>query len=172
LEDGFAPQSWQSDNASDADLGSMGPVLLPNGLIYADGKSGQGYVLRADHLGGIGGQIQTIALCSAYGGAAVSGQALFIPCDDGLRQLQLEAGTHLVVGWHAPQQVTGSPVIGGQTVYSLDPGDGVLYALNAATGEVRATLSVGTASRFATPTLSLGSIFIGTMTGIVAVGMG
>ncbi len=172
LEDGFAPQSWQSDNASDADLGSMGPVLLPNGLIYADGKSGQGYVLRADHLGGIGGQIQTIALCSAYGGAAVSGQSLFIPCHDGLRQLQLEAGTHLVVGWHAPQQVTGSPVIGGQTVYSLDPGDGVLYALNAATGEVRATLSVGTASRFATPTLSLGSIFIGTMTGIVAVGIG
>ena len=171
LEDGFAPQSWQSDNASDADLGSMGPVLLPNGLIYADGKSGQGYLLRADHLGGVGGQIQTISLCSAYGGAAVSGLSLFIPCDDGLRQLQLEAGAHLVAGWHAPQQVTGSPVIGGQTIYSLDPGGGVLYALNAATGEVRATLSVGATSRFATPTLSQGSIFIGTLTGIVAVGM-
>ncbi|TME00410.1 MAG: hypothetical protein E6I80_25845 [Chloroflexi bacterium] len=171
LEDGFAPQSWQSDNASDADLGSMGPVLLPNGLIYADGKSGQGYLLRADHLGGVGGQIQTISLCSAYGGAAVSGLSLFIPCSDGLRQLQLEAGAHLVPGWHAPQQVTGSPVIGGQTIYSLDPGGGVLYALNAATGEVRATLSVGATSRFATPTLSQGSIFIGTLTGIVAVGM-
>src|SRR5713101_2982488 len=169
LEDGFAPQSWQSDNASDADLGSMGPVLLPNGLIYADGKSGQGYVLRADHLGGIGGQIQTIALCSAYGGAAVSGLSLFIPCTDGLRQLQLAAGAHLVAGWHAPRQVTGSPVIGGQTVYSLDPGRGVLYALNAATGEVRATLSVGTTSHFATPALSQQSIFIGTLTGIAAV---
>ena len=154
LEDGFAPQSWQSDNASDSDLGSMGPVLLPNGLLYADGKSGQGYVLRADHLGGVGGQIQTISLCSAYGGAAVSGLSLFIPCSDGLRQLQLAAGGLLVPGWHAPQRVTGSPVIGGQTVYSLDPGGGVLYALNAATGEVRATLSVGTTSRFATPTLS------------------
>ncbi len=171
LEDGFAPQSWQSDNASDSDLGSMGPVLLPNGLMYADGKSGQGYLLRAYHLGGIGGQIQTISLCSAYGGAAVSGLSLFIPCSDGLRQLQLEAGAHLVPGWHAPQQVTGSPVIGGQTVYSLDPGSGVLYALDAATGKVRATLSVGTTSRFATPTLSQGSIFIGTLTGIVAVGM-
>src|SRR6266487_4653792 len=171
LEEGFAPQSWQSDNASDADLGSMGPVLLPNGLIYADGKSGQGYLLRADHLGGVGGQIQTISLCSAYGGAAVSGLSLFIPCDDGLRQLQIEAGAHLVAGWHAPQQVTGSPVIGGQTIYSLDPGGGVIYALNAATGEVRATLSVDATSRFATPTLSQGSIFIGTLTGIVAVGM-
>src|SRR6266849_2576107 len=172
LEDGFAPQSWQSDNASDADLGSMGSVLLSNELIYTNGKSGQGYLLRADHLGGIGGQIQTNSLCSAYGGAAVSGLSLFIPCSDGLRQLQLEAGAHLAPGWPASQQVTGSPVIGGQTAYSLDPGNGVLYALNAATGEVRATLSVGTASRFATPTLSQGSIFIGTMTGIVAVGIG
>jgi outer membrane protein assembly factor BamB len=171
LEDGFAPQSWQSDNASDSDLGSMGPVLLPNGLIYANGKSGQGYLLRADHLGGIGGQIQTISLCSAFGGAAVSGLSLFIPCSDGLRQLQLEAGTKLVPGWHAPQQVTGSPVVGGQTVYSLDPGGGVLYALNATTGAVITTLPVGTTSRFATPALSQGSIFIGTLTGIVAVGL-
>jgi outer membrane protein assembly factor BamB len=171
LEDGFAPRSWQNDNASDTDLGSMGPVLLSNGLIYANGKSGQGYLLRADHLGGVDGQIQTLSLCSAYGGAAVSGQLLFIPCSDGLRQLKLVAGPQLVTGWHAPQQVTGSPTIGGQTVYSLDPGGGMLYALNTTTGEVRAKQSVGTTSRFATPTLSQGSIFIGTLTGVVAVGI-
>ena len=169
LEDGFAPQSWPSDNAADLDLGSMGPVLLPRGLLYAEGKSGQGYLLRAGHLGGIGGQIQTLALCSAYGGAAVRGSSLFIPCSDGLRQLTLASGGRLVAGWHAPQAVTGSPVIGGQTIYSLDPG-GVLYALNAATGRVRATLSVGATSRFATPTLSAQRIFIGTLNGVVAVG--
>lgn len=171
LVDGFAPQSWQSDNASDADLGSMGPVLLPNGMIYANGKTGQGYLLRADHLGGIGGQIQTITNCSAYGGAAVSGLTLFIPCTDGLRQLQLASGTNLVPGWQAPQQVTGSPVVGGNTVYSLDPAGGTLYALDAATGSVRATISVGSTSRFATPTLFQSSIFVGTLTGIVAVGI-
>ena len=147
----------------------MGPVLLPNGLMYANGKSGKGYLLRSDHLGGVDGQIQTLSLCSAYGGAAVSGQILFIPCSDGLQQLQLEAGAKLVPGWHAPQQVTGSPVIGGKTVYSLDPG-GVLYALDTATGVLRATLSVGATSRFETPTISQGSIFIGTLSGIVAVG--
>ncbi len=171
LEDAFAPQSWQSDNASDADLGSMGPVFLPNGLIYANGKTGQGYLLRADHLGGVGGQIQTITLCSAYGGAAVSDLSLFIPCIDGLRQLQLASGTNLVPGWQAPQQVTGSPIVGGNTVYSLDSADGKLYALNAATGALRATLSVGATSRFATPTLYQSSIFVGTLTGIVAVGI-
>jgi outer membrane protein assembly factor BamB len=59
-------------------------------------------------------------------------------------------------------------VIGGQTVYSLDP-SGVLYALNAVTGQIRATFSVGATSRFATPTLFQRSIFIGTLTGVVAV---
>jgi outer membrane protein assembly factor BamB len=169
LEDAFAPQSWQSDNASDADLGSMGPVLLPAGLMYANGKSGQGYLLRANHLGGIGGQIQTISLCSAYGGAAVSDQVAFIPCADGLREIKLESGTSLVPGWQAPQQVTGSPVIGGNTVYSLDPAGGMLYALDAATGSVLATTSVGTTSRFATPTLTQSSIIVGTLKGIVVV---
>jgi outer membrane protein assembly factor BamB len=171
LEDGFAPQSWADDNASDADLGSMGPVLLPGDLVYADGKSGQGYLLQASHLGGIGGQLQTLSVCRAFGGAAVSGQSLFIPCTDGLRQLTLTSGSRLASGWHAQAQITGSPVIGGQTVYSLDPGSGVLYALDAASGHVLASHAVGTASHFATPTLFQSSLFVGTLTGIVAVSL-
>jgi outer membrane protein assembly factor BamB len=171
LEDGFAPTSWQSDNAQDADLGSMGPVLLPHGLLYADGKSGQGYLLHAQHLGGIGGQIQTLTVCASYGGAAVLGQALFIPCVNGLRQLMLTAGSRLTLGWQAPAGVSGSPVVGGHTVYSLDSNGGVLYALNAATGAVRTSLAVGPVSRFTTPTIAGRSIFVGTMSGIVAVGI-
>lgn len=171
LEDGFAPQSWPSDNAHDADLGSMGPVLLPDGLLYADGKLGEGYLLHADHLGGVGGQLQTISACIAFGGAAISGSSFFIPCIDGVRQLTLTAGPRIALGWRAPAQVSGSPVIGGQTVYSLDPGAGVLYALSTATGQVRATLAVGVASRFATPTLSQGHLFIGTLRGVVAVAL-
>ncbi|HEY7346881.1 MAG TPA: PQQ-binding-like beta-propeller repeat protein [Ktedonobacterales bacterium] len=169
LLDAFAPTSWPSDNASDADLGSMSPVLLPGGLIYADGKLGQGYLLRADHLGGVGGQIQALSVCPAYGGAAVSGASFFIPCPGGLRQLTITDGPRVVVGWSAPQQVSGSPVIGGQTVYSLDPFGGTLYALDIATGKVRTTISVGTTSRFATPTIYHRTLFIGTMTGITAV---
>jgi outer membrane protein assembly factor BamB len=169
LEDGFAPERWPSDNASDADLGSLAPVLLPNGLIYADGKSGEGYVLHSDHLGGVGGQIQTLSACAAFGGAAVSGSSFFIPCVDGVRQLTVTEGSRVALGWQAPEQVNGSPVVGGRTVYSLEPGAGVLYALDDATGQVRATLSVGATSRFATPTLSQSSVFIGTLTGVVAV---
>jgi hypothetical protein len=118
LEDAFAPQRWQQDNANDLDLSSIGPVFLLDGLLFIQGKSNQGYLLHADHLGGIGGQIQTISVCAAgaYGGAAVSGQSAFIPCADGLREIKLESGTSLVPGWRAPQQVTGSPIIGGNTV--------------------------------------------------------
>lgn len=174
LDDAFAPARWQRDNATDADLGSMSPILLPNGLLFAAGKSGDGYLLRADHLGGIGGQIQTVAVCGAgaYGGAAQSGQVAIIPCADGLRQIQLSAGDSVALGWRAPPEVTGSPIIGGTTVYSLNPASGRLYALDAATGAERATLSIGATSRFATPTLSQDSLFVGTLTGVVAVGIG
>lgn len=169
LEDGFAPQQWAQDNASDADLGSMSPVLLPGGLIYADGKSGQAYLLRANRLGGVGGQIAETSVCRAFGGSAVQGSTIIVPCVDGIRQVQISPATQISVGWHAPGQVTGSPVIGGHTVYSLDPGSGTLYALNIADGSVVTTLSVGAASRFATPTLFNGMILVGTLSGVTAV---
>jgi len=171
LEDSFAPQRWAQDNASDLDLGSLGPVFLANGLLFIQGKSSQGYLLHAQHLGGVGGEIETISACAAgaYGGAAGNGSVEFIPCADGLQQINLGPGGRLSNGWQAPNQVTGSPVVGGNTVYSLDPGGGTLYALNAATGSVRATVSVGVASRFATPTLSSTTLYVGTLTGIVAV---
>jgi outer membrane protein assembly factor BamB len=173
LEDSFAPQRWAQDNASDLDLGSLGPVFLANGLLFIQGKSSQGYLLHAQHLGGVGGEIETISVCAAgaYGGAAGNGSVEFIPCADGLRQINLGADGKLSNGWQAPNQVTGSPVVGGNTVYSLNPGGGTLYALNAATGSVRATVSVGMASRFATPILSSTTLYVGTLTGIVAVGI-
>jgi outer membrane protein assembly factor BamB len=147
----------------------MAPVLLPGGLVYADGKLGKGYLLQANRLGGVGGQIQTLSACVAFGGAAVSGQSFFIPCVDGLRQLTITTGPTVTVGWHAQAQITGSPIIGGQTVYSLSPSGGVLYALDITMGRVRAQISVGTTSRFATPTLSQHTLFIGTLKGITAV---
>lgn len=167
LEDGFAPTQWQQDNASDADLGSTGPILLPGGLIFADGKSGLGYLLHADTLGGVGGQAQVMPVCRAFGGAAALGSQLFVPCTDGLQQVVVGPGANLKLGWKASAQINGSPIVGGHTVYSLNSG-GTLYALDVASGTVRATLSVGATSRFATPTLSGNQVFVGTLAGVVA----
>ncbi len=168
LEDGFAPQNWQQENAQDADLGSMGPLLLPNNLVFADGKSGLGYLLHANALGGVNGQAQVLDVCHSFGGAATDGSHIIVPCTSGLRQLSLSAQGQLTPGWQAPSQITGSPVIGGHTVYSLS-GDGTLYALDSATGKTRATIAVGGVSRFATPTLFTNQVFVGTLNGVVGV---
>ena len=151
LEDGFAPQQWQQDNATDADLGSMAPVLLSNNLIFAAGKTGQGYVLHADALGGVGGQVTEQNVCVAFGGAATTGSQIFIPCTDGLLQVTIGTDASINPGWKAASNIVGSPIIGGHTVYSI--GGGTLYALNSGNGAVRATFNVGNTSRFATPTL-------------------
>ena len=168
LEDGFAPTGWPQENANDTDLGSTGPLLLPHNLIYSDGKSDNAYLLHANALGGVGGQAQLLTVCPSFGGAATNGSQIFVPCTSGLRQLSLSAQDTLSLGWQAPSQITGSPVVGGQTVYALS-GDGTLYALNSATGQTRASVSVGAVSRFATPTLFNRQVFVGTLDGVTAV---
>jgi len=168
LQDGFAPSQWQQENANDADLGSMGPLLLPNGLVYADGKGGSGYTLHTNALGGVGGQVQTADVCHAYGGSAAMGSTLIVPCTDGIRQVQIGASGSITVGWHAAQNITGSPVISGHTVYSLDP-SGTLYALDVSTGRVRTSVSIPSTPRFNTPTLFTNMVYVGTMNGIVAI---
>ena len=167
LEDAFAPTTWGSENANDEDLGSQGPVLLPNNFIFAAGKSGQGFVLRANALGGIGGQVDVQDVCTSFGGAASVGSTAFIPCTDGVRQISVDASGHMHQGWQASGNIAGSPVVGGHTLYSLS--NGMIYALNMDNGQVVTSLNVGQANRFATPTISGSSIFIGTLTGITAV---
>ncbi|HEX7734860.1 MAG TPA: PQQ-binding-like beta-propeller repeat protein [Ktedonobacteraceae bacterium] len=168
LEDGFAPSNWADENASDADLGSMGPILVPGGLIYANGKGSRGYVLKTANLGGVGGQVSDISLCTAFGGAAALGSQVFVPCISGLREIKISQAGQITTGWQAPSNIQGSPIVGGHTVYDLDI-HGTLYALNSSTGSVRASISVGDVNRFATPTLADNMLFVGTYAGIVAV---
>ena len=166
LEDGFAPTDWGKQNAGDQDLGSMGPVLLPNNQIFIDGKAGKGYLLDGNKLGGVGGQLQEQDLCDAFGGAATMGEVIFVPCTNGVLQVTI-TGSTMKRGWQADGKIHGSPIIGGHTVYSLS--GPTLYALNSQTGKVQAQVDVGGTSRFATPTLSGSFIFVGTMSGISAV---
>jgi hypothetical protein len=168
LEDGFAPKQWRQDNATDADLGSLSPVLLPGNLVLIAGKSGTGYTLHADALGGIGGQIQSQTVCHAYGGAALVGSTAFVPCNEGVQQIQVGADGNFTLGWLAAN-VPGSPVIGGHTAYTLER-SGKLHALDIKTGHDRtSTINVGMTARFASPTLFRNYVFIGTLKGVVAV---
>jgi outer membrane protein assembly factor BamB len=167
LLDAFAPTSWASENAGDVDLGSQGAVLLPGNFVFAAGKSGKGYTLRANALGGIGGQVDAQDVCNSFGGAATVGSTIFIPCTDGVRQVSVDANGKMHLGWQASRNIVGSPVVGGHTVYSLS--NGAIYALNMDRGQVISSLNVVQMNRFATPTIAGTTIFIGTLTGITAV---
>ncbi len=164
LLDSFAPSTWPHD----ADLGSTSPSLTANGYLLAVGKSSTAYTLRAGRLSGIGGQVTTTQLCAAYGGTAVAGNTVYVPCTDGLRAVSVDSAGAPHVLWHAGSAVTGSPVVGGGLVWSLSPSGGIFYGLDPATGAIRQQLPVGRTSRFASPTLYNDMAFVPTLAGVSA----
>jgi outer membrane protein assembly factor BamB len=177
LVDGFAPVGWADENSVDADLGSMGPVLLPGThTALTAGKAGAVFLVDLAGLGGVGGQKAEFTGCEAYGGGAAApvqggGTVAYLPCSSGLLQVRVGADGRMGPGWKAPSQVQGSPLIVGTTVWSLQQ-DGALIGLDAATGAQRANVAVGDSTRFATPAYSGNALFLPTSRGISAVRLG
>jgi polyvinyl alcohol dehydrogenase (cytochrome) len=165
----FAPAQWAQDNANDADLGSLSPVLVPGGWVFIAGKSGTGYVLRQGALGDVGGQVSSSGVCSAFGGAARTGSTIYVPCSNGLRMVQIGPDGSIRLGWQTHSGATGPPVIGGGVIWSLAIGTGELLALSPSTGAVMARLGVGPVPHFVSPTLWDGLVLVGTMRGVTAV---
>jgi outer membrane protein assembly factor BamB len=170
LLDSFSPSTWASDNAADLDLGSQGPALVGARWVFAAGKSGTAYVLDQHHLGGIGGEVSQAALCHSYGGTAVVGDVVYVPCTDGVRAVRIDDSGTMHPLWRASDNITGSPVVGGGRVWTVDPTGGVLYALDPQTGESGEQLPVGETSRFATPALYGRYVLVPTMSGLVIAG--
>jgi outer membrane protein assembly factor BamB len=164
----FAPSTWRADNASDLDLGSQGPALVGK-WVFADGKRGVAYVLRRSRLGGVGGAVDSLALCTSFGGTAVVGSHVYVPCTDGVRAVRIDSTGHLHRIWHTSSSIVGSPVVGGGRVWSLDPGGGTLYALSPSNGHVLQQTNVGATSRFATPALYGNRVFVPTLAGLTVV---
>jgi outer membrane protein assembly factor BamB len=169
LVDSFSPSTWGADNAADLDLGSQGPAVVENKWIFIAGKRGTAYVLRTGHLGGIGGEHSQAELCRSFGGTAVAGSTVYVPCNDGVRAVRIDGQGRIVRDWHADESITGSPVLGGGRLYSVSPEAGVLSALDPATGKVRERVSVGRTSRFATPAISGTRLFVPTLAGVTIV---
>jgi hypothetical protein len=166
--DYFAPKNWAAENDGDVDLGSQGASIVGS-WIFSAGKSGTAYVLRRSHLGGIGGQVSSASVCRSFGGTATFGSTVYVPCTDGVRAVAISSSGHMTVQWHAGSNITGSPVVGGRRVWSIDPG-GTLYALGYLTGQVRGSVAIGATNRFATPALYGHHVVIGTLRGLVVVG--
>lgn len=153
----FAPSNWAALNASDVDLGSVGATLLSGDRVLAIGKEGVAYVLRAGALGGVGGEITSRHVCSgAWGGTAWVDTTVFVPCLDGLYALSV--GSTINVLWHARNPVLGSPIVSAGAVWAIEPGSGMLYALNPADGHELFSTGLGTAMHFSTPAATDGFV--------------
>jgi outer membrane protein assembly factor BamB len=165
----FAPSDWAQNNEGDIGLGSQGVALVGTRWAVLGGKSGPVYVLRQGHLGGIGGQVSAKNVCLSYGGPAVDGNVVYLPCTDGVRAVRIDSAGAIDELWHASGSVAGSPVVGGGRVWALDQTGGVLHALAPATGQTLEHVSVGATSRFATPAIYGSLVLVPTLTGVVFV---
>jgi len=174
----FAPSDWPALSADDADLGSTGPTLLPDGLVFQAGKSLGGvttaFLLRAGMLGGVGGAVATAQICApgsggVFGGTAEAGGVVYAPCTSGVQAIVAGAdGLHVL--WQGPAGAVGPPVLAGGLVWSIGTSTGLLYGLDPLTGALLVALPVGSVEHFATPTPALGLLFVPTSTGVVAFG--
>src|SRR4029077_12871837 len=120
-------------------------------------------------LGGIGGQVDEQDICKSFGGAAVDGDVVYLPCTDGVRAVRVDDAGQLHVLWHTSDSITGSPVIGGGRIWGLDTTAGVLHALDPASRPSLGQVEVGAANRFATPALYGADVVVPTLAGIAVV---
>jgi outer membrane protein assembly factor BamB len=167
LVQAFAPKAWYADNASDLDLGSTAPALLPNGLAFEVGKSQTAYVLAQSHLGGLNGQVAlTNSFCFADGGSADLDGTLFVPCSGGIEAVTPTASPPVAL-WSTSSGAHGSPIVAGGLVWSI--GNGNLYALDPANGTEIQHFAIGpSVSSFPSPSAADGLILAPSSTQIHA----
>jgi outer membrane protein assembly factor BamB len=168
--DYFAPADWAALNANDADLGSLGPVLLPNDRVLAAGKSGIAYLLDARDLGRVGGAMASTSVgAGAYGAAAILGSMVFVPTTDALVGVRV-AGDRLAIAWRLPGGA-GPPIVAAGAVWSLGH-DGRLTAVDPASGAERFRTQLGLpVSQFITPAAADGRLFVADGARVAAFGL-
>ena len=167
----FAPSTWRHDNDNDLDLGSTQRALLPGGMLLADGRGGAAYLVRADHLGGVGGRWRRRT--SAPPTARPPWRAA--SCTSRVSRAgwprSTPPGTPSVRTVARPEGAWGSPVLGGGAVWVTDWKAGTLYELNQpATGATRDSLGPGAAlPHFSSMSMTGSHAFLGTMDGVITV---
>ena len=168
--DWFAASNWIALNQGDTDLGSVGPAILPGGLVFQIGKEGIGYLLRLSDLGGIGGEAFSGPVCSggAFGGVAVAPPFVYVPCTDGVVGLRLGSGPSFSVAWTGPGFSAGPPIVAGGAVWSVDIGGGSLVALDTHTGRHLFDAAIGAVTHFASPSAAAGRLYVAAETRVMA----
>ena len=117
----FAPTTWPQNNAHDFDM-SVAPALLADGQVVLAGKSRIVYLLSGTHLGGIGGQEESLgSACSEDidGGSAVVGTTVYLPCVSGTVAVQVTASPPaLNLDWSSAVG-GGPPIVAAGLVWTI-----------------------------------------------------
>lgn len=182
----WAPEEWRQLDEGDGDLGSSGPILLPDELVFEIGKSGEGVLLRRGLFGGIGGKpVASVQVCGSWGGgiyvpAGPEGGTLYVSClSGGLHAVAVsELGSRpimaLAAAWEPPEAAIGPPIYAGGLVWAthwsetLQEGGGVLYGIDPVSGQVAFEEDEGAFTHFATPSAGAGRLFVANGTYVTA----
>jgi len=163
--DYWAPLTWAQDSASDADLGSVSPALLPGNLVYQGGKNGNGYLISATNLGHISAGLYSAPVCDSFGSDAYANGILYVACSSGIKALNIVTSPpSFNVRWTGPSDANGPPIIAGGLVWVASTADAKLYGLDPLTGAVKVSTSTPAMEHFITPSASNGKLFLATDT--------
>lgn len=161
------PEASFRDTAAtdDDDFGTSTPLLLPNGNLFAVGKTDIGYVLRQSDLSLVA-RIPGVCGSDPDGRIAfdASTDTAYVPCRAGGIQ-EVNLGTDRL-GWRAGS-VNSSPILAAGSLWALAYPGGLLQALNPASGAVEQSTNVGRTANFATPAYADGLLVVANATGTV-----
>jgi outer membrane protein assembly factor BamB len=173
LADSWAPKDWATLNAGDVDIGSSSPVLLSGNRVFQIGKAGVGYLLAADHLGGVGGELHSGDVCGGagvFGGSAHDGNIVFVPCSGGVVQVTVNGDT-FATGWTARMSTPGPTIVANGAVWTVATDDGELVALDESSGRPLTSQHLGPVpSRFTSPAAGGGRVIVAAGRVVIAFG--
>jgi len=168
----FAPTDWAQLNADDGDLGSVGPAIVGPNLLFQIGKEGVGYLLDANQLGDVGGQEFSASVCgSSFGGTAFSNPYIFVPCTNGLFELQLANG-NFTTAWHTSGFNAGPPIVTGGVVWTVDTASATLLGYSVSSGHQVYSFQLGSVVHFCGPAAGDGRVFVATNSGVMSFVLG
>jgi polyvinyl alcohol dehydrogenase (cytochrome) len=172
--DWWAPPNWRSLDASDADLGSSMPTLLPGNFLLQSGKDGNAYLLNGAGLRHVSSAVaETSPFCShgSFGGSVYdpTNSTVYVTCTGGVRALSLGSGSPpsiaVKAGFSVPASANGPPMIAGGLLWVANHSTRTLYGLDLTSGVMRSHFLIPEnglqVNHFATPSAGGGRLFVG-----------
>lgn len=166
---GSAPLASFQDRAAtgDLDLSTGTADLLPDGDVFAVGKTDIGYLLRASGLSEVA-TIRGVCGSNPDGGSAFDSvlDTLYVPCRSGGIQ-EIDLATHSL-GWRSGS-VNSTPILVGGDLWAAAYPGGTIEEMSPATGQVLYRTSAGSdVPTFVSASSAGGLLLVPTVAGVEA----